>query len=68
MELIKEEYNWSDQDVIGLSLLIVGGSIDSFGNDINGDVFYTVGKHKQTGRWPLSQLKEIKSMNLSIAS
>lgn len=49
MELIKEEYNWTDQAVIGLSLLILGGSIDSFGNKIKGDIFYEVGKHKESG-------------------
>lgn len=49
MEIKREEFNWTEQEVIGMALLIQGGSIDSFGNRINGDVFYEVGKHKSSG-------------------
>ena len=49
MELNKEEYNWTDSAVVGMALLIQGGSVDSFGNQIDGNVFYEVGKHKETG-------------------
>lgn len=49
LKINKEEYNWTNKPVIGLSLLIMGGSIDSFGKAINGDIFYEVGKHKVNG-------------------
>jgi hypothetical protein len=49
MELDRSEYNWTDNPVVGMSLLIIGGSIDSFGDKINGNVYYHVGKHKVSG-------------------
>ncbi len=50
MEFNREEFNWTEEPVIGLSLLIMGGSIDSCGNPIKGDIYYTVGKHKINGK------------------
>ncbi len=50
MEIDREQFNWTQQDVIGAALLIEGGSIDSFNNPIDGNVFYQVGKHKVTGK------------------
>jgi hypothetical protein len=49
MEMNKEEYNWTDEPVVGMALLITGGSIDSFGEQIEGNVYYEVGKHKTDG-------------------
>ena len=49
MELNREEYNWTEQAVVGLALLIQGGSIDSFGEQIKGDIYYEVGKRKTDG-------------------
>ncbi len=49
-ELKKEEYNWTKKNVVGGSLLLMGGSIDSFGDQINGDIYYEVGKHKESGK------------------
>ncbi len=49
MEINREEYNWIKKPVIGLALLLYGGSIDSFGNSIKGDIYYEVGKHKVDG-------------------
>ena len=49
MELNKEEFNWTETAVVGMALLIQGGSVDSFGNQIKADVFYQVGKHKENG-------------------
>lgn len=46
----KAEFTWTDKAVVGGALLITGGSIDSFGNKIDADVFYEVGKHKVTGQ------------------
>ena len=43
----KEEFNWTEKPVIGLSLLVMGGAVDSYGNGINGDIYYEVGKHKK---------------------
>ena len=50
MEFNSEEYNWTDKPVVGMALLITGGSIDSFGHKIKADVYYEVGKHKETGK------------------
>lgn len=50
MEIKREEYNWTEKPVVGMALLITGGSIDSFGDEINKDVFYEVGKHKESGQ------------------
>ncbi len=50
MELNREEYNWTDKPIVGMALLIIGGSIDSFGNQVNTDIYYEVGKHKETGK------------------
>lgn len=49
MELNRDEYNWINQSVIGRALLIKGGSIDSFGNQIKGDIYYEIGKRKSDG-------------------
>ncbi|MBK7362845.1 MAG: hypothetical protein IPJ01_11155 [Micavibrio sp.] len=49
MELNKEEYNWTEKAVVGMALLIQGGSVDSFGEQIKSDIFYEVGKHKDNG-------------------
>ncbi len=50
MELKKEEFNWTEQAVVGMALLMQGGSIDSFGNQISCNVYYEVGKHKEDGK------------------
>ncbi len=43
------EYSWTDKDVIGTALLIMGGEIDSYGDKINADIFYKVGKRISDG-------------------
>jgi len=48
-EIKREEYNWTEQAVIGMALQIQGGTIDSFGNPIEKNIFYEVGKHKEIG-------------------
>ena len=48
-ELVREDYNWTEKIVIGTALLLMGGSIDSFGDSIKADIFYEVGKHKENG-------------------
>lgn len=50
MEFNRDEFNWTEEAVVGLSLLLIGGEIDSFGDKINGNIFYEVGKHKITGK------------------
>jgi hypothetical protein len=45
----REQYNWTNEAVIGLSLLITGGRIDSFGHLIDENIFYEVGKRKSDG-------------------
>lgn len=49
-ELKRDDYNWTAEPVVGISLMIVGGVSDSFGNHINPEVYYEVGKHKETGK------------------
>lgn len=49
MELVTADFNWCDRDIIGEAILQKGGSIDSFANEIDGDIFYRVGKHKTNG-------------------
>lgn len=49
MELNKEEFNWTEKAIVGMALIIQGGSIDSFGNQIKSDIYYEVGKHKESG-------------------
>ena len=46
----KNEFNWIDDTIVGMALLLKGGSIDSFGNKIYGNVFYKIGKHRITGQ------------------
>lgn len=50
IEFNKEDYNWTSEPVIGMSLLMIGGEIDSFGDKIQGVLFYNVGKHKTSGK------------------
>lgn len=52
------DFNWTEQAVIGLSLLMMHGSIDSFGDKISGSVYYYVGKHKKTGQVAIVPKKE----------
>jgi len=46
----EDEYNWVDKPIIGLALLLKGGSIDSYGDQLDGERFYMVGKHKENGK------------------
>lgn len=50
MQFNKEDYNFTEKPIVGLALKIRGGSIDSYGNAIDGNTYYQVGKHKQTGQ------------------
>lgn len=52
--LNRDDFNWTDNPVVGAALLIQGGSTDSFGNRIDGDVYYEVGKQKVTGQVVIS--------------
>lgn len=46
----KDDYNWTEP-IIGLSLTMFRGAvIDSYGNKIDDDVFYVVGKAKDGGK------------------
>ncbi len=47
--LNREEYNWTEKSVVGTALLLTGGSIDSFGDQIKSDIYYEVGKRKSDG-------------------
>ena len=47
---IRQDFNWTEENVLGLAILIKGGSIDSFGEKIDGNIFYAIGKHKKTGQ------------------
>ena len=46
----REDYNWTDNAVVGMALKLKGGSIDSNGQAIDPCVFYEVGKHKENGK------------------
>lgn len=52
METIFKEidFNWVGIPIIGMALLIQGGSIDSHNNKIEQLSHYKVGKHKTTGK------------------
>jgi len=50
MEFKKEDFNWTDESVVGMALIIQGGQIDSNGDILNSNVYYEVGKHKETGQ------------------
>jgi len=47
-EINREEFNWTEKPVIGTALLLMGGEIDSFGDKIKADIFYEVGKHRES--------------------
>jgi len=47
-EIKREEFNWTENPVIGTALLLMGGEIDSFGDKIKADIFYEVGKHRES--------------------
>jgi len=47
--LKREDFNWCDDTIIGTALLLKGGIMDSFGNTVQGNVYYEVGKHKESG-------------------
>lgn len=50
MEFIREDFNFTEEPIIGQALLIKGGVIDSYGDNIHPFVFYEVGKHKTLGK------------------
>lgn len=61
MDFIKEDYIWIDQPTGGQALLLKGGKNDSLGDQIKGDIFYQVGKHKVSGKAiiiPIPQIEE----------
>ncbi len=45
-----QEYNWTEKQVLGMALLLYGGVTDSYGEKIDANVFYEVGKHKENGK------------------
>lgn len=50
VELYREEdYNWTTP-IIGMSIALIGGTVDSFGKPIGSMGFYIVGKHKNGGK------------------
>jgi len=49
-EFNKEDFNWTDKPIIGMALALQGASIDSHGDAIKGQLYYNVGKHKETGQ------------------
>lgn len=61
MDFIKEDYIWIDTPTGGQALLLKGGKKDSLGDQIKGDIFYQVGKHKVNGKaiiLPMPKTKE----------
>ncbi len=51
MEINKEDFNWTGHPVVGIALILTNHeAIDSFGDPIKGDIFYEVGKHKESGK------------------
>jgi hypothetical protein len=52
-----EEFNWTEKPVIGSALLVMGGTIDSNGEQILFNTRYDVGKHKVTGQVIISPAK-----------
>lgn len=46
-DLNKDEFNWTDEPVIGLTLLTA--EHDSLKNPIEAQEYYLVGKHKESG-------------------
>lgn len=55
--MTKEDFNWTEQPIIGTALLIMGGSIDSNNQPIKSNVHYNVGKHKSTGKVIISPIQ-----------
>ena len=49
-EFKSEDYNWTNELVMGMALELMGGEIDSNGMPIKGMTFYEVGKHKENGK------------------
>jgi hypothetical protein len=45
----EEDFNWTEEPVIGMALAIQGGTVDSNGNKLIGTAFYKVGKRKSDG-------------------
>lgn len=50
IEEIKDIINWIDTPIMGMSLLLMSGSIDSEGNQIEAIKYYNVGRCKETGK------------------
>jgi hypothetical protein len=50
MEVNREEYSWTEKPVVGSSIMLMGGSVDSYGEAIDFNIYYEVGKHKESGK------------------
>jgi len=64
--IIREDFNWTKETVIGLALKMQGGEIDSYANPIEDNVFYEVGKRKSDGMvviLPTGVSQKTKSLN-----
>jgi len=48
--IIREDFNWTKETVIGLALKMQRGVIDSYGNRIEDNVMYEIGKRKTDGK------------------
>lgn len=44
-----EQFNWTNGLVSGEALIVLGGTMDSFGKNVKKDIQYKVGKHKKLG-------------------
>lgn len=47
--LIRAEFNWTEVPVIGTALLMKGATIDSFGDKVQPEKYYEVGKRISDG-------------------
>lgn len=54
----KEDFNWTEKAVVGMALLMIGGTTDSFGDKIMSNIYYEVGKHKTTGETAILPTKK----------
>ena len=44
-----EQFAWTDELIRGNVLIILGGTMDSFGKKVQPGIRYKIGKHKQNG-------------------
>lgn len=48
LEINRDDFDWTKKPIVGMALLLHGGTVDCFKDKLDQHIFYEVGLHKVT--------------------